>query len=160
MRIVPWSFGISAFVVFSALSGCAGDTSRSDTARAVDTTTSPPATPAPSAPAPTAGGAAASITPAMVALGDSIFHGRVAGGTCQTCHGQDAKGTTLAPNLTDTEWVNGDGSYQFLVNTITSGVLKPKKYPAAMPPMGGTTLTPAQIRAVAAYEYSLSHRIP
>ena len=42
-----------------------------------------------------------SITPALVARGDSIFHGRLAGGTCHVCHGEDAKGTTgLAPDLT------------------------------------------------------------
>src|SRR5687767_869813 len=35
-------------------------------------------------------------TPAQLALGDSIFHGRAAGGSCFTCHGMDAKGTALA----------------------------------------------------------------
>ena len=35
---------------------------------------------------------AAGITPAMVALGDSIFHGQVAGGACAGCHGSDAIG--------------------------------------------------------------------
>ena len=53
-------------------------------------------------------------SPQQVALGDSIFHGQVAGGTCTACHGQDAKGTAVAPNLTDSEWLNGDGSYLFL----------------------------------------------
>ena len=93
----------------------------------------------------------------MIALGDSIFHGQVAGGTCQTCHGPDAKGTQLAPNLTDNQWLNGDGSYQFIVNTVTNGVPNPKQHPRPMPPMGGAQLTPAQVRAVAAYVYSLSH---
>ena len=98
------------------------------------------------------------MTPQMVALGDSIFHGRAAGGTCQTCHGPDAKGTPLAPNLTDSQWLHGDGSFQFLVTTITNGVPQPKQHPGPMPPMGGAQLTPDQVRAVAAYVYSLSHR--
>lgn len=94
----------------------------------------------------------------MVALGEKIFHGQEAGGTCFTCHGPDAKGTQLAPNLTDQQWLNGDGSYQFIVNTVTSGVATPKQHPAAMPPMGGASLTPEQVRAVAAYVYSLSRK--
>jgi mono/diheme cytochrome c family protein len=106
---------------------------------------------------PAAGGGGPT-TPQQVALGDSIFHGLVAGGTCTACHGQDAKGTAVAPDLTDSKWINGDGSYQFLVNTITNGVPKPKEHPAPMPPMGGATLTADQVKAVAAYEYSLSHK--
>ena len=98
------------------------------------------------------------ITPQQIALGDSIFHGQVGGGTCTACHGQDAKGTAIAPDLTDSKWINGDGSYQFLVNTITNGVPKPKEHPAPMPPKGGAPLTDDQVKAVAAYEYSLSHK--
>lgn len=99
---------------------------------------------------------AAAATPAEIALGDSIFKGQAAGGICYTCHGPDAKGTQLAPNLADSEWLNGDGSVQFIQNTVTTGVLKPKKYPGVMPPFG-QTLTPQQVRAVAAYVYSRSH---
>jgi mono/diheme cytochrome c family protein len=106
---------------------------------------------------PAAGGGGPT-TPQQIALGDSIFHGQVAGGTCTACHGQDAKGTAVAPDLTDSKWINGDGSYQFIVNTITNGVPKPKEHPAPMPPMGGATLTDDQVKAVAAYEYSLSHK--
>lgn len=98
------------------------------------------------------------ITPAMIALGDSIFRGRVAGGTCVACHGPAAKGIPgLAPDLTDARWLHGDGSFAFLVRTIESGVPRPKEAAAAMPPGGGARLTPEQLRAVAAYVYSLSH---
>jgi mono/diheme cytochrome c family protein len=99
------------------------------------------------------------ITPQMIALGDSIFHGLVAGGTCHTCHGPDAKGTALAPNLTDSIWLNGDGTYQFIVRTVTTGVPVAKQHPDAMPPMGGARLTSAQVQAVAAYVYSLGHKL-
>src|SRR5262249_2302081 len=49
---------------------------------------------------PAAGGASG-ITPQQIALGDSIFHGQVGGGTCTACHAQDAKGTARAPALPD-----------------------------------------------------------
>jgi len=101
---------------------------------------------------------ASSITPQMVALGDSIFHGQAAGGTCQTCHGPNAKGTPLAPDLTDNKWITGDGSYQFILNTDTHGVPNPTPpYTAPMPPGGGASLSPDQLKSVAAYVYSLSH---
>lgn len=116
------------------------------------------ATPAP-APAPMTFDPA-DITPQMVALGDSIFHGLVAVGTCQSCHGPDAKGPTgIAPDLTDQEWLHSDGSWQGIFNTVQSGVLAPKKFPGAMLPMGGSGLTPEQLRAVSAYVYSLSHKV-
>lgn len=107
---------------------------------------------------PSAGGATGPTSPKLVALGDSIFHGQVAGGTCTACHGQDAKGTAVAPDLTDSQWINGDGSYDFIVHTVHTGVPQPKQHPAPMPPMGGATLTDAQVNAVAAYVYSLSHK--
>ncbi|MCC7194285.1 MAG: c-type cytochrome [Gemmatimonadaceae bacterium] len=94
--------------------------------------------------------------PAVVALGDSIFHGIAAGGLCFTCHGPRAKGIpSLGPDLTDAQWLNGDGSYEFLVKTITTGVPKPKQAATPMLPMGGVNLSAAQVRAVAAYVYTL-----
>jgi mono/diheme cytochrome c family protein len=97
-------------------------------------------------------------TPQQVALGDSIFHGLAGGGTCSACHGQDAKGTAVAPDLTDGAWINGDGSYQFIVTTVTNGVPSPKQHPAPMPPKGGAALSDDQVKAVAAFVYSLSHK--
>jgi cbb3-type cytochrome c oxidase subunit III len=103
---------------------------------------------------PAGGGGSA----AQIAEGEKIFHGQEAGGTCTACHGQDAKGTAMAPDLTDSEWLNGDGSLAFIEHTVTTGVPKPKSHPAPMPPMGGASLSPDQIKAVAAYVYSLSHK--
>lgn len=99
------------------------------------------------------------LTRPSIAQGDSIFHGLTAGGTCAGCHGQDAKGTALAPDLTDGEWLNGDGSYEFIVRTVTAGVPPhPEHGRAGMPAMGGVPLAPDQIRSVAAYVYSLNQR--
>ena len=91
----------------------------------------------------------------LIALGDSIFHGQAGGGTCYVCHGQDAHGSAVAPNLTDGEWLNNDGTLAGITGTIKSGVPQPKKAPAPMPPMGGASLSDDQVKAVATYVHSL-----
>lgn len=85
--------------------------------------------------------------------GQKIFQGK---GLCYNCHGKDGRGTPLAPNLTDREWLNIDGSLPAIVALIKTGVPKPVKHPAPMPPMGGAKLSKAEIDAVAAYVKSLS----
>ena len=92
----------------------------------------------------------------MVALGDRIYHGQEAGGTCTACHGASGAGTPLGPNLTTNKWLWSDGSLAGLTKTITEGVPMPKQYRSPMPAMGGAQLTPAQTEAVAAYVWSLS----
>jgi len=104
-----------------------------------------------------AGNVPEGATPEMVALGDQIYHGQVAGATCTGCHGANAKGTPLGPDLTGKTFLWSDGSYAALAKTITEGVSQPKKYRAPMPPMGGAQLTPDQVNAVAAYIWRLSH---
>jgi mono/diheme cytochrome c family protein len=97
-------------------------------------------------------------TPAMVALGAQIYHGQVGGAACTGCHGQNAEGTVLGPDLTGKKWLWGDGSYAAITKTITDGVPQPKQYRAPMPPMGGAQLSADQVSAVAAYIWSVSHR--
>jgi glucose/arabinose dehydrogenase len=97
------------------------------------------------------------VTPAVFALGDSVYHGQVAGGTCAGCHGANATGTPLAPDLTDGKWIWGDGSLASITKVIREGVPAPKQHTGVMPPMGGAHFTPAQLAAVGAYVYSLSH---
>ncbi|MDQ4081152.1 MAG: c-type cytochrome [Gemmatimonadota bacterium] len=123
--------------------------------RTEDTAAGEAATPAPAGTTATDPG---QITAQMVALGDSIFEGQAAGGICYTCHGPEGKGTQLGPDLTDQQWLNGDGSYDFIVQTVTNGVLTPKQFSAPMPPFG-QTLSPEQIRAVSAYVYSFTHPV-
>lgn len=95
-------------------------------------------------------------TPQEIAKGDSIYRGRLAGGTCYTCHQLNAKGLPgLAPDLTDAKWLHGDGSLAFIIATIQKGVPKPKAASGPMLPRGGTNMTDEQVRAVAAYVYSL-----
>ncbi len=96
-------------------------------------------------------------THAMVALGGKIFRSEVGGVTCTGCHGDNAKGSPLGPDLTGHKWVWSNGSYAGIAKTIIHGVPRPKNYRSPMPPMRGQ-LTPDQIKAVAAYVWSLSHR--
>jgi mono/diheme cytochrome c family protein len=100
----------------------------------------------------------AGATREMLALGDRIYHGEVGGATCTGCHGASAAGTPLGPDLTDKQWLWGDGSYAAIAKTISDGVAQPKQYRSPMPPMGGAQLTPEQVSAVAAYIWGLSHR--
>ena len=103
---------------------------------------------------------AAGATREMVALGERIYHGQVGAATCTGCHGTNAKGTPLGPDLTSSHWLWGDGSYPAIAKIITTGVPQPKQYRSAMPPMGGAQLTPDQVSALAAYIWGLSHRPP
>lgn len=100
----------------------------------------------------------ATITPAMLALGDSLFHGLIGATSCQACHGADGAQATVAPNLTDAEWLHSDGSWEAIFNTVKSGVMTPKQFASVMPPWGGVPMTDEQTRAVAAYVYKLSHK--
>jgi len=109
-------------------------------------------------------GAAASTLPVpkgatreMVALGQRIFSGQVAGAACTGCHGDAGEGTPLGPALTGKKWLWSDGSYSGIAKTIKDGVLQPKQYRSPMPPMGGAQLTPDQVSAVAAYVWALGH---
>ena len=93
----------------------------------------------------------------QVALGNRIFHGEVADGTCSGCHGSDGMGSTVGPDLTSGKWVWGDGSLAAISHTIESGVAKPKTYTGVMPPKGGAALSDADVKAVAAYVWALGH---
>ncbi len=98
----------------------------------------------------------AGATQQMVALGDRVYHGEVGGAACTGCHGANAKGTPIGPDLTNGKWVWSDGSWKGIAKTITDGVPLPKNYRSTMPAMGGAQLTPDQVSAVAAYVWALS----
>src|SRR5918992_6398333 len=74
--------------------------------------------------------APAAVTPAAIAKGDTIFHKT---GLCYACHGSNAEGS-VGPNLTDAEWLHGDGSYEYIVATVTAGVPKEKAKSGIMMP--------------------------
>ncbi len=93
------------------------------------------------------------VTPEMVAEGELIYGDQ---GMCLTCHGAQGEGTPVGPNLTDGEWIQIDGSYESLVDIIESGVMEPAEYAGAMLPRGGGDISDDEVRAVAAYVWSMS----
>jgi cbb3-type cytochrome c oxidase subunit III len=92
-------------------------------------------------------------TKEQVAAGDRIFHAQ----TCTGCHGADAAGTPLGPNLTSGKWLWSDGSLAGLTRTIANGVPMPKQYRSAMPALGGAQLSPTDLKDVAAYVWAVGH---
>jgi glucose/arabinose dehydrogenase/mono/diheme cytochrome c family protein len=97
------------------------------------------------------------VTADMVALGNRIYHGQVGAAACTGCHGANATGSPLGPDLTGKKWLWSDGSFAGILKSITEGVPQPKQYRSPMPPMGGAELTPDQVRALTAYVWSLNH---
>lgn len=98
------------------------------------------------------------VTPALITDGEKIFKGT---GLCHACHGPDGKGieAVKAPNLTDTVWLHSKGSYDDIVRQVTTGVPSGQsKGGGVMAPRGGMPLTDEQVRAVAAYVWSLRER--
>jgi mono/diheme cytochrome c family protein len=95
------------------------------------------------------------VTPELIAQGDKIFHGP---GNCYACHGTNAQGS-VGPNLTDAEWIHSKGTYEEIVAQVMKGVPKEEsKSGIVMPPRGGSTISDDDVKAVAAYVYSLSHK--
>ena len=100
-----------------------------------------------------------SVPAALIAEGKKVFEGKSGGALCFSCHGMNAKGFPgVGPDLTDGKWLHGDGSLAFVEALVKTGVPKPKQSPAPMLPMGGAQLSEAQVKAVAAYVWSLNRR--
>ena len=108
------------------------------------------------APPPASGQSpAATVSPELIAQGDKIFHGP---GNCYACHGSNAEGL-VGPNLTDAEWIHSKGTLDDIIAQVTHGVPKEEsKSGIVMPPRGGSTISDDDVKAVAAYVYSLSHK--
>jgi glucose/arabinose dehydrogenase/mono/diheme cytochrome c family protein len=96
----------------------------------------------------------AGATQAELRLGARVFRG----GTCAGCHGSNAKGTPLGPDVTRNQWLWGDGTLAAITRTIADGVVTPKNYRSPMPAMGGVPLSKPDLDAVAAYVWALSHQ--
>lgn len=94
---------------------------------------------------------------AMIQEGDSIFNS----GSCRRCHGQAGTGGRNGPDLTDSTWVQSDGSLEGIRRTIFWGVrrelLSDPSWRFEMNPSGGLDLGPDQYDALTAYVWSLSN---
>jgi len=106
--------------------------------------------------APPAGGAAAD--PAAVERGAAIYRG----GTCPVCHHWEGQGNRRGPDLTDEEWLHGDGSLAAVRSAIETGFRHGAgrrfrgKY--EMWPLGGMELDASDVEALTAYVWSLHRR--
>jgi cytochrome c oxidase cbb3-type subunit 3 len=87
--------------------------------------------------------------PAAVSRGAMVFSNT---GGCYDCHGADAKGDSAigAPNLTDRITLYGDGSAAALFDSIAHGR-------QGLCPAWVRKISPAGVREIALYVYSLSH---
>lgn len=94
------------------------------------------------------------VTQEQFDQGRQLFTGQAG---CQACHGPNAQGTQLGPDLTDAEWLHISGpDVGELATVIRTGVPQPQRFPAPMPAMGGANLNDAQLQALAGYIASLA----
>ena len=68
---------------------------------------------------------------------------------CAQCHGSDARGSKGFPNLTDSDWLGGNGA-EYIAKTVTAGRM------GMMPPMAAAVGTADDVKNVANYVLSLS----
>lgn len=95
------------------------------------------------------------VTPDLIARGRAVFAGP---GACFACHGMDARGA-LGPSLADTLWLHSDGSFEAIVAQVKKGVSAAESTTGVvMPPLGGTKISEEDVRAVAAYVWSLRRK--
>lgn len=95
------------------------------------------------------------VTDSAVAWGRQLFHGSA---NCSGCHGRNGDGTRLAPALTGRQWRHGPGTYRWLVAHIKAGVPAHRSITEVPMPMRGWDGMPdADVEAVAAYVWSITH---
>jgi cytochrome c oxidase cbb3-type subunit 3 len=85
---------------------------------------------------------------------------RLFGDNCAACHGQNAQGSSNFPDLTDDDWLWGDGTTEMIAETLRVGINSPHPETrfSQMPAFGrDQMLSAAEVRTVASYVYSLSH---
>jgi len=96
------------------------------------------------------------VTPEVVTRGKSLYNGA---GLCMACHGPTAKGMT-GPDLTDSTLLHYDGSYEGLIKVVTTGIDdKASQTGQIMPAKGGSAMSDDEVKAVAAYVWTLRRRI-
>lgn len=120
-----------------------------------ETSTTSQPTPTSDSAAPSGTADAGSPAAALIARGDAVFHGP---GNCYACHGSKGAGS-VGPSLADETWVHSKGTLEEIAAQVIRGVPKEESKSAiAMPPRGGGTLSDDDVKAVAAYVYSLRQK--
>jgi mono/diheme cytochrome c family protein len=95
------------------------------------------------------------VTDSAIAWGQALFNGSA---NCVACHGAGGRGTDRGPNLTGGIWFHGPGTYDWLIQQVIHGVPADKSVSGeAMPMRGWVPMNDMDVRAVAAYVWSISH---
>ena len=100
----------------------------------------------------------AEADPRAVEQGAAIYRG----GTCPVCHHWEGQGNRRGPDLTDDEWLHGDGSLAAVQKAIETGFRHGAgrrfggKY--EMWPLGGMALDENEVEALSAFVWSLHRR--
>ena len=95
------------------------------------------------------------VTDSSVAWGKELFHGSA---NCAGCHGVEGRGTDEGPALTGALWFHGPGTYEWLVEQIKQGIPAHHTWSGKPMPMRGWSNMPDDdVRAVAAYVWSITH---
>jgi mono/diheme cytochrome c family protein len=95
------------------------------------------------------------VTDSTISQGRALFHGSA---RCDRCHGLGGRGSPYGPDLADAIWWHGPGSYEWLVREVTHGI--PENLTVTgdpMPAHGPAKMSDAEVRAVAAYVWAISH---
>jgi mono/diheme cytochrome c family protein len=95
------------------------------------------------------------VTDSMIVWGHQLFNGSA---NCASCHGVDGNGSAHGPALTGAIWFHGPGTYDWLVEQIRGGIPAHQTYTREPMPMRGWSNMPdSDVRAVAAYVWSITH---
>ncbi len=127
-------------------------------AEAAERPYAPPGTPMPYDTIGSKVASAENITPEMIEQGRALFHasGGEGASSCSMCHGDAGEGSASGPELRSGNYRNVTGTYSSIIDVVTIGIAEPKQFTGiAMPAMGGADMSEEEIRAVAAYTYTL-----
>lgn len=99
-----------------------------------------------------------SVTPQRVLDGSNLYND----GSCVVCHSVGGRGIgERAPDLSDIEWLHSEGDFDGIFGTIFWGVSKDEMKavaprPFEMHPRGGMNVDREQMKALAAYVWTVS----
>jgi mono/diheme cytochrome c family protein len=96
------------------------------------------------------------VTDSSVAHGRRVFHGV---GGCWACHGMEAVGTDSGPPLAQGIWMHGADTWRAIRSRVLHGIPKDQSTrDMPMPIRGVNGLTDADVDAVVAYVWVVSHQ--
>jgi mono/diheme cytochrome c family protein len=95
------------------------------------------------------------VTDSAITWGEALFRGPA---NCSRCHGDRGRGSSYGPDLADAIWWHGPGTFEWLVREVTHGIPENLTVTGGrMPARGWAPMNDADVSAVAAYVWSISH---